>query len=106
MAIVWYLKCRDGVSSRDQQKLQGIENEGGGGGGDIVQDEGVAAERVPLKEEKKSLGKNNGLSIANNGGQVTNKTPKKSSKQPIIKENILIFKRKGKVIWLFLFKFE
>lgn len=72
LGIIWFLKCRRG-NSRQDRKLQGIENEGGGEG-----DESLAPERVPLKEDKKIFGKKNGLTIANNGNQAENKTPRKS----------------------------
>ncbi|VDO06459.1 unnamed protein product [Rodentolepis nana] len=73
LAIVWYLKFRGGATGRNQQKL---DNEDGRPAvGNI---DGSNGERVPLKEDKKTEGKKNGLTIANNGSQVTNKTPKKS----------------------------
>lgn len=74
LAIVWYLKFRGGATGKNQQKL---DSESGGG---AANNEGTNAERVPLKEDKKSAGKKNGLTIANNGSRMTNKTPKKSGK--------------------------
>ena len=79
LAIIWFLKCRKGNSRRDR-KLQGIENEGGGSGVTGDGDEPPAPERVPLKEDKKALGKKNGITIANNGNEAENRTPRKSSK--------------------------
>nr|CUU97479.1 hypothetical transcript [Hymenolepis microstoma] len=73
LAIVWYLKFRGGTTRRNQQK---VDNEGGRAA--VENTDGTNGERVPLKEDKKSEGKKNGLTIANNGSQVTNKTPKKS----------------------------
>uniref|UniRef100_A0A915EX38 Cadherin n=1 Tax=Echinococcus canadensis TaxID=519352 RepID=A0A915EX38_9CEST len=77
LATIWFLKCR-GRNSGREQKLHGIKNEGGGGGDIVDGDEVFTPERVPLKEDKKTLGKKNGLTIANNGNQMGNKTPQKS----------------------------
>ncbi|KAL5110462.1 hypothetical protein TcWFU_005881 [Taenia crassiceps] len=77
LAIIWFLKCR-GRNSGCERKLQGIKNEGGGSGGVGNGDESFTPERVPLKEDKKTFGKKNGLTIANNGNQISNKTPQKS----------------------------
>ncbi|KAL5967809.1 hypothetical protein TSMEX_004507 [Taenia solium] len=77
LATIWFLKCR-GRNSGRERKLHGIKNEGGGSGGIGDGDESFTPERVPLKEDKKTFAKKNGLTIANNGSQISSRTPQKS----------------------------
>ncbi|VDD79785.1 unnamed protein product [Mesocestoides corti] len=73
LIIIWFLKCRgrkaEAKKSREEGDEAGLCGEGG--------HRSASPERVPLKEEKKVLGKKNGI-LANNGSQMCNKTPQKS----------------------------